>query len=113
MRRRIDARPAVDLGGSCFAVAIKKGGSETLHIDASDHVKKYAVITTVGKFTGGEFCVPHFGWKIPVGPGQILLVPARLLAHCTAPFAGDRIVITGFTHELLGTHSGEDNQIFV
>ncbi|KAG1885905.1 uncharacterized protein F5891DRAFT_891420, partial [Suillus fuscotomentosus] len=45
----------------------------------------YAFVFAVGDWEGGEFCVPQLGIKIPVRPGQLLAVLARVLAHFSAP----------------------------
>ncbi|KAG1740810.1 uncharacterized protein EDB91DRAFT_1052877 [Suillus paluster] len=102
-------RPMVDMGGSFFAVAVKEFGSGVVHIDWNDSCALYAYIFAVGDWEGGEFCIPQLGIKIPVRPGQVLAVLARVLAHFSAPVTSGRcIVFTCFTDALLFEHSHPD-----
>jgi len=95
--------------GPFFAVAVKEGGSGKVHIDWNDNRAIYAFIFAVGDWTGGEFCVPQLGIKIPVRPGQVLAVLARVAAHFSAPTTGGRrIVFTCFTDDLLFNHANPE-----
>lgn len=99
-------RPHVFMEGPFFTVAVKEVGSGLVHIDWNDHPGMYAFVFAVGDWEGGEFCIPQLGVKIPVRPGQILAVLARVLAHFSAPVTtGRRIVFTCFTDSLLLNHS--------
>ncbi|KAG1865059.1 hypothetical protein C8R48DRAFT_772769 [Suillus tomentosus] len=98
-------RPNLDMGGPFFAIAAKESGSGVVHIDWNDDRALYAFVFAVGDWEGGEFCAPQLGIKIPVRPGQVLAVLARVLAHFSAPVtSGRRIVFTCFTDRLLFRH---------
>ncbi|KAG2747933.1 hypothetical protein P692DRAFT_20875242 [Suillus brevipes Sb2] len=102
------SRPSLNMGGPFFTVAAKESGSGVVHIDWNDDRALYAFIFAVGDWEGGEFCVPQLGIKIPMRPGQVIAVLARVLAHFSAPVTtGRRIVFTCFTDHLLFRH-GKD-----
>ncbi|KAF8163866.1 hypothetical protein K438DRAFT_1479077, partial [Mycena galopus ATCC 62051] len=63
-------------------VACKLGSSERIHIDWNDAIERYAIIFAAGNYTGGDFCLPQLNMRIPLGPGSVLVVRTRLLAHC-------------------------------
>src|SRR5215471_10599899 len=91
-------RPGLDLQGPFFTVAVKEGASEIWHIDWNDDVNTITWVIPVGNWEGGEFCIAQLGVRIPIRPGQVLGVRAKLLAHCSAPVAsGKRVVFTCFT----------------
>ncbi|KAG2063698.1 hypothetical protein BDR04DRAFT_953995, partial [Suillus decipiens] len=99
------ARPSLDFGGAFFAVAVKEGGSGLVHIDWHDSHAIWAFVFAVGDWEGGEFCAPELGIKIPIRPGQVFAVLARVLAHFSAPVTqGRRIVFTCFTDRLTMLH---------
>lgn len=103
---KLQARPGLDMGGPFFAVAVKEAGSGVVHIDWNDKRCIYAFVFAVGDWTGGEFCAPQLGIKIPIRPGQVLAVLARVVAHFSAPVSsGRRIVFTCFTDSLLFDHA--------
>ncbi|KAJ7065148.1 hypothetical protein B0H15DRAFT_807704 [Mycena belliarum] len=93
----LDMRPALDFGGLFFTIAVKEGSSERIHIDWNDNLHKYALIFCVGDYEGGEFCVPQLNMKVPLRPGSVIAARTRLLAHCSAPLSGRRVVFTCFT----------------
>jgi hypothetical protein len=93
------------MGGPFFTIAAKESGSGVVHIDWNDDKALYAFVFAVGDWEGGEFCAPQLGIKIPVRPGQVIAVLARVLAHFSAPVTtGRRIVFTCFTDRLLFRH---------
>ncbi|KAG1718690.1 hypothetical protein EDB19DRAFT_1649797, partial [Suillus lakei] len=103
---QFNLRPNLDMGGPFFTVAAKEAGSGVTHIDWNNDCAIYAFIFAVGDWEGGEFCAPQLGIKIPVRPGQVLAVLARVLCHFSAPVTkGRRIVFTCFTDKLLFRHS--------
>lgn len=105
------SRPRVDMGGPFFALAVKESGSGVVHLDWNDNRGIYAYIFAVGDWEGGEFCIPQLGIKIPVRPGQVLAVLARVLAHFSAPVtSGRRIVFTCFTDTLLFKHAHPETE---
>ena len=97
-------RPSLDFKGAFFCLAIKEGGSSTLHLDFHDYKLGWAWIWCVGDFVGGELCLPQLGIKIPLVPGQMISFMAGSLAHCSAPISGRKIVFTGFCDSFLMTH---------
>jgi hypothetical protein len=98
--------PNLDMGGAFFTVAAKEAGSGITHIDWNDVRAIYAFVFAVGDWEGGEFCAPQLGIKIPVRPGQVLAVLARVMAHFSAPVTrGRRIIFACFTDQLLFGHS--------
>jgi hypothetical protein len=80
---------------------VKEGSSEVLHVDWNDNLNGYAIIFGVGDYTGGEFCIPQLGYRIPLRPGAVLAVRTRLLAHCTHTGSGRRLIFTCFTDSTL------------
>jgi hypothetical protein len=71
-------------------------------------------VVPLGDWTGGEFCAPQLGVKIPMRPGQILGVMTKLLAHCGAPVTGGRrVVLTLFTDHFLLNHSNTPDVIVI
>ncbi|KAF8214519.1 hypothetical protein K438DRAFT_1446246, partial [Mycena galopus ATCC 62051] len=74
--------PNLDFGGLFITMAIKEGSSEEDHIDWNDPLFKYAIVFTVGEYTGADFVLPQLGRRIPFPPGSIFLVRTRLLVHC-------------------------------
>lgn len=101
VKEAFECRPPVDLGPCFFAVAVKEGASEWLHLDYSDDLEFFAWVVAVGDWTGGEFCAPQLGVKFPIRPGQVLAVRARYLAHCSSPLVGRRVVFTCFAEATL------------
>ena len=101
----LQLRPSLAMGGAFFAIAAKETGSGVVHIDWNDDRAIYAFLFAVGDWEGGEFCAPQLGIKIPLFPGQVLAVLARVVAHFSAPVTnGRRIVFTCFTDRLLFRH---------
>lgn len=83
---------------------MKEGSSELYHLDWNDDTDHPTIVIPVGPgWEGGEFCAPQLGIKIPIRPGQVFLVMARILAHCSSPVtAGRRLIFTCFAdHTLL------------
>ncbi|KAH8804138.1 hypothetical protein DL96DRAFT_1632242 [Flagelloscypha sp. PMI_526] len=98
LQKEFEQRPALDLGPIAFCVAIKDGGSEFPHLDFGDDPHHFSYVAALGENrTGGEWCAPQFGMKIPLERGQILAAKTAVIAHCTASFTGPRTAITMFT----------------
>jgi hypothetical protein len=107
LARQLQARPALDLRGPFFVVAIKEGSSEFWHVDWNDDLDGVTWITVVGKWEGGEFCAPQLGFRVPLSPGQIFGVRARVLVHCSTPVtSGSRLVFTCFTDFMMHRYAG-------
>ncbi|KAJ7449523.1 hypothetical protein FB451DRAFT_747434, partial [Mycena latifolia] len=106
----IAARPAIDFEGVFFCIAVKEGSSEIIHLDFNDPLPLVTLIWVVSpadaSWTGGEFCAPQLGWKVPFCPGQMIAVRARLLAHCGAQVTGGgRLVLTCFSDSMTLEHA--------
>jgi hypothetical protein len=103
--KEIDKRPALDFKGAFFTVAVKEGSSEVIHIDWNDSENSVTWVWAVGDWCGGEFCAPQLGIKVPIRPGQLFAVMARVIAHCSAPVTGGRrVIFTCFSDHLILTH---------
>ncbi|KAG9041304.1 hypothetical protein FS837_012424 [Tulasnella sp. UAMH 9824] len=93
--------------GPLFSVfAMKYGGSEISHLDLGDVPGLYAIIVVLDDFQGGDFCLPHLGYCIPLHRRSVLLVDARWLVHSTGSWTGFRFVITGFIDYNTAFHAG-------
>lgn len=97
----VDERPAMDFGGLFLTMAVKEGSSEHTHIDWNESIQKYSLIFCAGDFRGGEFCTPQLNTRVPLQPGSVLAARTRILAHCSAPVSGRRLVFTCFTDSTL------------
>lgn len=65
--------PAWKTEGSAFTTSYALRNQPTaVHVDEFDIPTATGVITTVGNFTGGEFCMPEFGLAFDVQPSDIL-----------------------------------------
>lgn len=86
-------------------MAAKEGSSEIFHLDFHDDPHSVSWIIPLGDWTGGEFCLPQLGVKIPVLPGQALAVMTKILVHCSAPITnGRRLILTLFSDGYLLKH---------
>ncbi|KIK32119.1 hypothetical protein CY34DRAFT_19277 [Suillus luteus UH-Slu-Lm8-n1] len=113
LKHDLKLRPDLFMGGPFFAVAAKEAGSGIVHLDWNDDRAIYAFVFAVGDWEGGEFCAPQLGIKIPIRPGQVLVVLARVLAHFSAPVtSGRRVVFTCFTDRLLFRHGCPEVMVF-
>ncbi|KAJ7018774.1 hypothetical protein C8F04DRAFT_1277159 [Mycena alexandri] len=98
--KEFNRRPSLNFGGLFFTVAIKEGASERIHINWNNCLQKYALIFCAGNYTGADFCIPQLNIHIPLGPGSVLAVRTRLLAHCaTLVGSGRQVVFTRFTDD--------------
>ncbi|THU81781.1 hypothetical protein K435DRAFT_692843, partial [Dendrothele bispora CBS 962.96] len=89
----------LDFNGAFLCVAVKEGSSELLHLDWQDDPNAFAWIVPVGKgWTGGDFCAPQLGLRVPILPGQVLGALTRRLIHASIVVTnGRRIVLTCFS----------------
>jgi hypothetical protein len=113
LARELSLRPALDFDGAFFALAVKEGSSERIHIDFNDAKKTMTWVWAVGDWEGAEFAAPQLGIVVPVRPGQVMGVMAGVIAHFTRPKAsGRRLVFTCFTEQLLWSHDNLPPVIF-
>lgn len=104
--KELALRPALDFHGAFFTVAVKEGVSEKIHIDFNDGKNTITWIWAVGDWEGAEFVAPQVGIQVPVRPGQVFGMMARVLAHFTTPKkSGRRVIFTCFTEQLLWSHT--------
>jgi hypothetical protein len=105
LKREFEKRPALDMGGTFYTLAIKDGASEIYHLDLKDHLYSWTFIVLIGDWTGGELYIPQIDRKVPVRQGQVIAIMTRLLVHCTAPItSGQRTVFTCFSNAVLMKH---------
>ncbi|KAF7335010.1 hypothetical protein MVEN_02251200 [Mycena venus] len=97
--------PNFDFLGLFTTFACKEGVSEELHIDWNDNLDRPALVFSLGDYEGGDFCVPQFGGRMRFKPGSVLAVRAHMLAHCSTPTAGRRIVFTCFIDSMVYEHT--------
>ncbi|KAK7439553.1 hypothetical protein VKT23_017481 [Stygiomarasmius scandens] len=97
-KQYLETRVWLDFGGAFLCIAVKEGSSEVYHLDWNDDPNSFAWIIAVGRgWTGGDFCLPQLGKRIPLQSGQILGALTRQLIHCGTATEGRRIVLTCFT----------------
>ncbi|KAJ6609188.1 hypothetical protein B0H10DRAFT_2194014 [Mycena sp. CBHHK59/15] len=101
LSRDLEEYPNFDFLGLFTTIAVKEGSSERVHVDWGDNLHRYAFVFTAGDYIGGDFCVPQLGNRIAVPPGAVLAARTRLLAHCSTPAQGRRLVFTCFVDSML------------
>lgn len=71
-----------------------------MHIDPGDSIYTHAVIFSAGRGLI-YLCFPQLGIRIPLGPGQMLSFPARILSHYAYHIesTGERILFNFFTDD--------------
>ncbi|KAK7052365.1 hypothetical protein R3P38DRAFT_3255550 [Favolaschia claudopus] len=99
-------RPALKLGPLFFAVAVKHGSSQYIHLDGNDFQALWTFIVVIsskdGKWMGGDFFAPQLGGRIPVRGGQAIAAQTKILAHCGMEVHGEgRLVLTCFSHNAM------------
>ncbi|KAJ7837323.1 hypothetical protein B0H13DRAFT_1651620, partial [Mycena leptocephala] len=104
LARDLEGYPNFDFLGLFTTVAVKEGTSENVHIDWGDNLHRFAYVFTAGDYSGGDFCTPQLGGRIAVPPGSVLAARTRLLAHCSTPAKGCRLVFTCFVDSMLFEH---------
>ncbi|KAJ7903248.1 hypothetical protein B0H13DRAFT_2512242 [Mycena leptocephala] len=102
--RDLEDYPNFDFLGLFTTIAVKEGTSENVHIDWGDNLHRFAYVFTVGDYSGGDFCTPQLGGRIAVPPGSVLAARTRLLAHCSTPAKGRRLVFTCLVDSMLFEH---------
>ncbi|KAJ6616092.1 hypothetical protein B0H10DRAFT_2038796 [Mycena sp. CBHHK59/15] len=104
LSRELEEYPNFDFLGLFTTIAVKEGSSERVHVDWGDNLHRYAFVFTAGDYIGGDFCVPQLGNRIAVPPGAVLAARTRLLAHCSTPAQGRRLVFTCFVDSMVFEH---------
>jgi hypothetical protein len=83
--------PAWKTEGSAFTTSYALRNQPTaVHVDEFDIPTATGVITTVGNFTGGEFCMPEFGLAFDVQPSDILFADVHRWHGNLPRRSGDR-----------------------
>lgn len=70
LAQEVHHRPAFRLGKACQAVSVKRGVSGEVHIDATDDIDTFAIVTPVGAgWKYGDLGLGQLGLQVPVKPG--------------------------------------------
>jgi hypothetical protein len=69
------------------------------HVDSDDWIGGWAWISPFGSFSGGDFCLPQLGVRVPLPPGGIAGLRGRELIHFTSKWSGSRYSIVHFLKE--------------
>jgi hypothetical protein len=96
----------LDFDGAFFAIAVKEGVSEMIHVDFNDGKKTITWVWPVGDWDeGADFVAPQLGVRVPVRAGQMIGIMAGTMAHFITPIkSGRRVIFTCFTDQLLWAH---------
>ncbi|KAH0542472.1 hypothetical protein FGG08_003143 [Glutinoglossum americanum] len=68
-------------------------------VDSDDWIGGWAWISPFGSFSGGDFCLPQLGVRIPLPPGGIAGLRGKELIHFTDKWSGSRYSIVHFFKE--------------
>jgi hypothetical protein len=98
MAYQLRQRPALKLGEVFTALSVKRGVLGGTHIDKSDDIDTFAIITAIGDWKHGNLALGQLELECPIQPDKILLVRAGLLQHgnCYAIKPNKWIGYTGF-----------------
>ena len=87
------------IGKSCFStITINKNFRTACHTDKGDFKNGIGTITTMGEYTGGEFCLIDYKIGFNVKPNDILFVNVHKL-HGNLPFEGTRYSMVSYVRE--------------
>jgi hypothetical protein len=85
------------LTGTAFStISILKSCPSAVHIDMNGNKLGLVCMTTVRgtEYSGGELCLPEYGLKVPVKPGDILVAATAREWHCNlTPVKGTKYSI--------------------
>ena len=74
----------------------------SVHLDSNNSETGFTVLTTVGKYTGGEFVLPQYGICVPIQPGDVLICQTHKEWHGNwRKVEGHRYSIIGYRRESL------------
>jgi len=80
------------------------------HIDNGD--LDWAMLTGLGQFQEGEFCIADIGRRFSYGRGSVAGIRGRLFIHFTRKWSGSRICLVSTMHQAVFRHaqSQEDSK---
>tara|TARA_R110000787_G_scaffold2453_1_gene9748 strand:+ start:1867 stop:4230 length:2364 start_codon:yes stop_codon:yes gene_type:complete len=94
-------KTAEHIGESCYStITINKNFRTAIHIDKGDYKEGIGTITTMGNFTGGQFCLPEYRIGFNLTPKDILFVNVHK-HHGNLPFEGTRYSMVSYAREHL------------
>lgn len=74
----------------------------SVHLDSNNSETGFTVLTTVGKYKGGEFVLPQYGVCVPIQPGDALICQTHKEWHGNwRKVEGHRYSIIGYRRESL------------
>ena len=73
------------------------------HIDDGD--LDWAMLTALGQFEEGEFCIAVIGRRFSYGRGSVAGILGRLFIHFTRKWSGSRICLVSTMHEAVFRHA--------
>lgn len=91
----IDGVPELDFLGAFTTIAVTNGVSNVPHVDRNDGGLTWVI--PLGKWEGGDLCIPQEGIKVEVRPGDAIAFQANFLAHFCSQLTGDRLALICFT----------------
>ena len=87
------------IGNSCYStITINKNFRTAIHIDKGDFKNGIGTLTTMGNYTGGEFCLVDYDIGINLRPTDILFVNVHK-HHANLPFEGTRYSMVSYVRE--------------
>ena len=90
--------PLATSGRGCWnALALLCNFRVDPHKDSGDVKDGWVAMTCLGKFSGGELCLPQCGVRIPYEVGDVVLFRASVLEHWIMPWEGKRYSMVFFT----------------
>ncbi|GBG84705.1 hypothetical protein CBR_g39081 [Chara braunii] len=70
------------------------------HRELRDRKDGFSFMFTIGKFDGGDLCLPKLKLRIPFGSGSVIMLRSALLEHFVCPWEGEyRYQFTYSTHQ--------------
>jgi len=73
------------------------------HIDNGD--LDWAMLTGLGQFKEGEFCIADIGRRFSYGRGSVAGIRGRLFIHFTRKWSGSRICLVSTMHQAVFRHA--------
>ena len=102
--------PELDFKGAFTTVSVTNGISDIMHTDREDAGLTW--VLPIGKWEGGDLCIPQFGIRIPMKEGDAIAFQANFLAHMSsALIGGDWLALTCFTDKNLMRDSHKPNTL--
>ena len=98
--------PDLNFGGPFTTVSVTEGVSDIAHTDRNDAGLTWVV--PMGKWEGGDLCIPFYKIKIPIKEGEAIAFQANFMAHMSSPMeSGYRLALTCFTDKNIMVDSQE------